>query len=376
VNADANASEKSGNTAESPAESSHDPLESVQATPKTTGSEGAPIRDAHLATTSDSELMHNDSDAEAGRMLQAQAVDPAFELVHLAVSNLRARDKRTTAAAVKTEMQRLSAGGFSESEYGYETFRGFLLEAEKTGWVIVRLPAYGSGRDAEITLPEDEQPPHSSTPLTRSIRPDIWSSFFDYRPDITRVYDKKFHRAAKFPTSPAPLEPRETTELRARFENTPEEFLTIHPVQIDEQLEWMKEFAREVDGPERGQLDESLGKERPLASFTSLVRSHASLLDRWNQFRLDKVTCRVKEWMQENNLAFDLHESAVAGSQTKSRTQNTISRPTNKRTTQSSIKESEINTDRVRAQVRRAIERMPLSELLQLRIPVEYMLES
>ncbi|MGM1058548.1 UPF0158 family protein [Saccharothrix sp. Mg75] len=391
MNPDVNPEGQSKASGEPATSGPDDPLDSVQAHPVSPESgEGVPNIGTSLATssatvTSGVELSgmlpnSNDDSTESTPKLVADATDvlldtnPAFGLVQLAVTNLRSRGRRTTAAAVKTEMQRLSAGGFSESEYGHKSFRHFLVAAEKAGFIAVRLPAYGSGQDAEISMPQDVQPPESSTSSVRSIRPDIWSTFFDYRPDITRVFDLRTHRAAKFPIDPTSRESSDVSELRTRFMDHPNEFLVIEPVQIDEQLGWMKAFASETSEPERALLEDALKKEKPLAAFTSMVRSNTSLTERWNRFRLGRVTARVKDWMQQHGLEFDLYDVDSLTGRKRQRDQGGTFGSVTSRTDRTTPR-SGVDSEQVRARVHRAVARMPLSELLQLRIPVEYILE-
>lgn len=357
----------------------------VTDTPVTSGepSDKVALSETHLIPAGGGEGEHDSAPLAATRAhveseredaANALDTDPGFELVRLAVSTLRARDRRTTAAAVKTEMQRLSAGGFSELERGYESFRQFLLAAESAGVVSVQLPQYGSGQDALVGPPGDLVPPTPRVNSPRRIRADIWAAFFDYRPGMVHVFDRREHRAEIFPEKPAPMEPSSVTELRARFQSYPSEFYLVEPVQYDEQIGWMREFIKVTNEEHRSALEGALAKDRPLAAFMTVVKSDATVASEWNSFRISRVTEKVKGWMARHGLEFDLYDISALPVRPAKRSREspkkgqTVVRP-------GSISRDGAGIEFVRERVQNAVSRMPLSELLQLRIPVEYMLE-
>jgi hypothetical protein len=323
----------------------------------------------------EAEAAHSDEIGEQNAVTE-MGIDPAFALLRLAIANLRTRAKRTTAAAVKTEMQRLSSGGFNEAEYGHDSFRKFLIAAEEEGAVALQLPSYGSGQDAQVDLAEEREGSTPSEPTIRRIRPDIWSTFFDYRTDLVRVFDLRDHRAVKFPTDPVPFESSSITELRARFRKEPDQFLVIEPVCLEEQLRWMQEFTAQVEGSERPLLEEALREDKALAAFTSLVRSHSALAERWNRYRLESVTRRVSHWMRQHDLELDLYERNLWQSFRGQRGRATPGASSIRgEVDQPRTRHGGVSVESVRSRVSAAVARMPLSELLQLRLPVEYMLD-
>ncbi|MGK3199610.1 hypothetical protein [Amycolatopsis sp. MEPSY49] len=320
-------------------------------------------RDVHDLARSAAVVVSDNTEADTRDPLD----HPGFELVRLAVSQLRSRERRTTAAAVKTEMQRLSAGGFNELDQGFESFRQFLVAAESAGAILVRLPSYGSGHDAYVGLPEEAESIPSRESSPRRIRSDIWSSFFDFRPNMVHVFDRREHRAVIFPTDPVPMEPSSTTELRARYQSSPGEFYKIEPISFDEQLGWMNEFTATAAEEHRSLLGEALKMERPLAAFTAAVRANSALASQWNSFRIQHVTGKVKQWMELHGLEFDLYDPNILPVRPAKRTRETVNKPEERSSTGRDGEE-------LRKRILQALAKMPLSELLQLRIPVEYML--
>jgi hypothetical protein len=266
-----------------------------------------------------------------------------------------------TAAAVKSRLR--SEHDFNERDYGFGSFREFLLAAASLSDLSVAIPEPHSGLDATVTISETGELPPSTIQTSRHLRHDIWTAFVDWREGYIRVFDRMNGRAFTYPVRPAFGESASITDVRKRLGHHPEEFVKIMGVPFAEQFQWIKDFVNSVPhGPERQVLAAALEEDRPVACFSAALRQMPDLRGEWIERRTANVEVVVRRWMRDNALDFELYghlpRQVSAPTQLPERVEK-VDRET---------------TERVREQVLEAVRRMPLHELLRLSIPVEYLL--
>jgi Uncharacterised protein family (UPF0158) len=287
-----------------------------------------------------------------------------FGLLRTALNEVMAGGGRPYAAALKPLLKRLSNDGFSESRLGFDSFREFLRAAESRGLVELR---HTAGGDIEV-LPASNQPTPVGAKVVAKpehvIRADLWRAFVDWSPELARVYDRIEDRAVTFPEEEKPFENERHTELRRAVVQQPARYVRITPISMDETLAVMRAFAETLADPdERGELQAALTRARPAAAFAAVVRSRPDLARGWHLVRLQDVADRISEWAARHDIAVDFIRTSQ---------QVSSSGDAGLRAEDGIV--AGRSAEALRAAILGAVERMPLSELLKLPIPVEYLI--
>ncbi len=301
----------------------------------------------------------------------------ALVVLAQAVQKLLERNKQPRAAGVKSEMQRIIGGSFDQTAYGYGTFREFIDDAESNGVVVVVNPPNKVG-DPLIILPGQEIPtPSPALPRKRGrIRPDVWRAFTSWEPGYTRVWDIEADQVLMFATEPRPLEPPQNQLWRAEAAKNPERFRGISVITEDQLVERMNSFVESLDptsetGPV---LRAALQQDRPARSFTAAARGLPGIAERWKQDRFDFVWTSITEWQQSNGVQFSIQDTVRREApRTAQRTGPAVQ--TGQISARLSSEPANAAADATRERILAALSRMPLSELLRLRVPVEYLID-
>lgn len=304
-------------------------------------------------------------------------LEVAFELLSSTVAELHAGGRSTYAASVKPQLIARTNGGFDETQLGpgFGSFRDFLRAAADRGVVSV-VPA-PVGPDVEV-LPIGAAPlpapthegsaekAHSQLPRSqpKRIRRELWDAFLDWTGGQIRAYDTGRDQVAVVPEEPAPLEPEETTALRESFAQHPERYVRIPQVPMKVQLEWMHDFAARAPEPTRSPLLFALTSDRPFRAFGQVVRTDPIILSRWQTERLGLVQEEIERWRSEHGLSLEILQSIETGEPTRGASRK---RPEDS--------DESARLTEVRERVHNAVDRMPLSALYELKIPLEYVLE-
>ncbi len=303
----------------------------------------------------------------------------AFGVLAQAVQNLLERNKQPRAAGVKSEMQRIISGVFDQSTYGYGTFRDFVEDAESNGAVVV-VGQSAKGVDALITLPGQTIPSPSSTPLRRRrrIRPDVWRAFTSWEPGHTRVWDLEDDQVLMFPAEPRPLEPSQHRVWRDEVAAHPERFRTIQVITEGQLLTEMRSFVDSLD-PESDSipiLRAALEQNRPARSFTVVARALPGIAEGWKQDRFDFVWSSIEQWQESNGVQFSIEDASPRSeSRRAAKRANPPIVTTGHAPTRPGGERSDAAANATRERILAALARMPLSELLRLRVPVEYLID-
>jgi Uncharacterised protein family (UPF0158) len=305
-------------------------------------------------------------------------LDAAYGVLVAAVQALQQRGRRPVAAGVKSEMQRLSAGGFLEGSFGFGTFRSFLDAAAAEGRVLLVQAPRGTGQDIELLLPGQPAPAHTPARQrvrkAQRIRHDLWRAFVDWNPDSVRIYDRARGKARCFPREPKPLEPPDVTELRRRWQSDPDAFPRITPISRETQLGWMRQFVdHEVtDQASQEVLRMALNRpDRPETAFAQAVRVASVESERWNSFRAGRVRGVIERWLRDHNIVDDLDASDEPVA-----TSSAVSRESVRRVPgppEPPMPRSTPDYD-LRGALLSVLGRMSTDELLQLKVPIYYTL--
>lgn len=287
-----------------------------------------------------------------------------FKVLATAAGERVAERRGTKAAGVKVSVQKLSGGTFDERRLGYATFRDFLRDAESAGFVTLQ----ASGDDVDV-LPGSAPPTASlEPPILRAnqvLRADLWKAWVEWSPSFTRVYDRVTERALVYPSAPSPHERPADSMVRTTVAENPTRFVPIQGLSQAETLGQMHAFANTwVDPSEREAMLSALNGLQPAAEFTKSVRLHPHLGASWHRTRAQHVATAIAKWAAEHNVR--LNEWIIGAESPRSPT-GTFDRP--------SRKQSERDEGLIRARILAAVERMPTSELLRLRLPAEYMID-
>ena len=276
-------------------------------------------------------------------------------------------------------MQRIISGVFDQSVYGYETFRDFVQDAESNGVVVVvRQPTKGA--DALITLPGQTVPSSSPVPPRRQgrIRPDVWRGFTSWETGYTRVWDLEADQVLMFPTEPRPLEPSQHQVWRDEVVAHPERFRTVQVVSEDQLVTVMRSFVDSL-APENDAvpiLRAALGQTRPARAFTAAARALPGIAERWKRDRFDLVCSSIEKWQESNGVRISIEDASPrSDSHRAAKRANPPVVTTGRAPVRPSGERSDAAANATRERILAALARMPLSELLRLRVPVEYLID-
>ncbi|MHB8687543.1 MAG: hypothetical protein ACYDB4_10160 [Candidatus Dormibacteraceae bacterium] len=276
--------------------------------------------------------------------------------------------KQATAAALKPQLQFRSIGVFSETALGFPNFRSFLREAESRGFV--RLRAHFGGDLLVLPVEAAEQPsaelssPSEPTRI-KPIRQELWRAFFNWRPGFKRLYKLPSAEIYMFPEEPNPLwETAVNATLRAEWKASPELFVEIAPITQETQVRWMREFTEELpSGDAKQALTAALATTHPAAFFARLVMALPEA-PAWKHFRLERVVAEIQEWAHQHQVTIDLfgRPTGIVAPATPAEPA-PIGQP------------ERLRSEELRRKILRAVEKMPLSDLLRISIPAEYWYE-
>ena len=315
----------------------------------------------------------------------------AFAVLADAVAGLTADGVRPpTASEVRLEMKRRTYGGFDPKLVGFKRFRDFLMAAASEGHI--GLDTSRAGDMAVLRATEAESPREPS----HFVRTDLWRAFVDWDTRMLRVYDRAAGKARMIPKAPAPFEPDRYKELRRRLEHEPAAFIEIEPLGMPTQLAWMREYVEKLhDSDFRSLLSAALDSEKPLKLFVDILRTDPEQLARWHRELGLKVRQVVEKWRDsvaaDEQIDIERRQPSPEetqqppqvhhGHRQEERTAATVDflkllkrrvpAPAGEGSTSGALKDGA----ELRARLHLAIDRMPLTELKMLRVPVGYLFE-
>ncbi|WP_243226702.1 UPF0158 family protein [Microbacterium sp. CIAB417] len=237
---------------------------------------------------------------------------------------------------------------FTYRSAGFTSFRHLLADAESRGVVATRPMA--SGSDVYVILLGDTEPAAPEPPASRlegsvSIHSDLWRAILDWGDGAAYVFERDTSRTL-------PLAPEEHSDAK--------KFVRVPTVSRAEQIQWMAEFANETSLDAGGaELLSALNADNPARGFSLVLKSRASAGRRWKKYLRERVLERANDWATKNGIPAAALEAQ--------------SRDVVDRSAQSARSMSA--EEDARKRILGLLSRLPLQELLRLRIPIEYALD-
>lgn len=179
------------------------------------------------------------------------------------------------------------------------------------------------------------------------IRRDVWRAFTFVAPNLARFYRNSDGTIVTLPT-------QESSQVDATTH------IPIIPISETEHRGFAYQFVDALPADSQKPFRDTLDQPFWFRDFTSLIRRESDLQTLWHKRRTIWVWQRIKKWADDNTVEI----SSLIGSRDP--------KPVEPRPVVSSSTKS----DSARQRVLRAIERMPLGDLLALPIPAQYWLES
>ncbi|HWD00837.1 MAG TPA: hypothetical protein VG456_28975 [Candidatus Sulfopaludibacter sp.] len=265
----------------------------------------------------------------------------AHSLLLAVVSQLySARHSPIPGALVKASLvSAASANGFTfnERDLGCKNFLDFV---RGTPGVAVQIRI---GSDM-LLAPDSAEEMLSAfaRPLPR-LRRDFWRAFIEFEvPETIRLYD--------------------VSEDKIYYESLPtsRKGILIDPVSRELQLKWRASFAEEQPDNVKGDLLASLNGNGTAIfnEFARQLRKNPSVLYAWNRYLQKQITDHVAKWAEENHVSEERWRGASLNG----------------------LAEASPDTGRPqsisqRAELYNFFDSLPLEDLLQLRVPLEWVLK-
>ena len=181
-----------------------------------------------------------------------------------------------------------------------------------------------------------------------------------------------------FPTEPRPLEPSQHQVWRDEVVAHPERFRTVQVVTEDQLVTVMRSFVDSL-APEndavpllRAALGQTRAREGVYCCGTSFARDSRKV----EAGSIDFVRSSIEKWQESNGVRFSIEDvSPRSDSHRAAKRANPPVVTTGRAPVRPSGERSDAAANATRERILAALARMPLSELLRLRVPVEYLID-
>jgi hypothetical protein len=253
------------------------------------------------------------------------------------------RNSPLPGALVKAQMvaeAKLTGNEFNETSLGVRKFIDFI----KT---VPEIAIQGRSGSDVLLAPEKagELLAAFATPLPR-LRRDFWRAFIEFPVDgVSRIYDPNEDKVLYF----------EGTILRSGIQ--------IEPIDKSTQLEWRRTFADEQPDPIRENLLAALNtKESSMFNeFSRRLRENPSVMRAWNRYLQKQTTDYVAAWASKH--AVSEERWLAAARPPRFSRANGEAAPTNPQNVSQ------------RAELYNFLDQLPIEDLLQLRVPLDWVLK-
>lgn len=230
-------------------------------------------------------------------------------------------------------------GTFSERELGFRRFVDFIKQ-------IPEIAIQGrSGSDILLApISATEILAAYAGPLPR-LRRDFWRAFIEFPIEgSVRIYDPDEDKILH-------------VEAGARRSG-----IVIDPVSRDTQLQWRSIFAEEQSAPIKERLLAAINAPGSAVfnEFARRIRENVAVSRAWNRYLQKQITDYVAEWATRNGVA---EERWLAPSQGMPAFRGAVDAPS---------KPPNVSQ---RAELYNFFDQLPIEDLLQLRVPVEWVLK-
>lgn len=221
---------------------------------------------------------------------------------------------------------------FDERELGYRSFREFVEAAQTSGFVRTAR----RGNDIELLPP-------AAPGSGERIRPDFWRAVVQVTDAKRRFYDRAADHILEL-TEDQPVDGQ---------------LIPVPTADAEVQQQWIDEFLEGL-GEDGEALCVKVAAADSLPAKLREISAEPSVRAKWYRERTRHVADLLQQWASENELAVRLTEPAAR------RDARHAARPTG----------GVAYETHVRERLTRAIQQMPLAELLRLPIPVEYLIDA
>ena len=228
---------------------------------------------------------------------------------------------------------------FSERDYGLKNFYEFVKTAAEIG-VQIRI---GSDMLLAPATAGDLLSAYAR-PLPR-LRRDFWRAFIEFPvPGTTRLYDSE---EDKIVVEQAP---------------TTRKGIVIEPVLRETQVAWRRAFAEEQPEAVKGELLAALDGTGTAVfnEFARRLRENPNVMHAWNRFLQKQITDLVAAWATTNGVP---EERWCSGTSRSDEGQAKEAMPT------------KTHSIGQRAELYNFLDNLPIEDLLQLRVPLEWVLK-
>lgn len=309
---------------------------------------GSSQTDARPLWTSDSQTEAASLDVPVASQISGSAGDSspqqslsraADDLLVEAIRTLLGRNSRPFAAGVYGLMRQLEPT-FTFALAGFPSFRALLQDAQERG--VITMVAAPKGSDVVVSEAGGRRVGPRATAAT--LRKDLWDAFVDWNPQANYAFRPASNEVVTLPAGDA----------------GDEHAIRIPSASREDQLVWMRELMEsETNEAVKAELAAALADEQPTRAFARVLRERAPVARRWKRLLRTRIVSRASEWAARQNLSDGVLLPAV-----------TTSVPDKLSKSARSANEDAAARDRILA----ILADLPLSELLQLRIPLEYAL--
>jgi hypothetical protein len=228
---------------------------------------------------------------------------------------------------------------FSERELGFSSFVEFVKTIPEIG-IQIRI-----GSDM-LLAPSGATETLSAyaRPLPR-LRRDFWRAFIEFPvPSTVRLYDEAEDKILYEDT---------TTQRKG---------ILIEPVSRDTQIQWRRQFAEEQPDNIKGALLSALDGfgSSPFNDFARRLRENPAVSKAWNRYLQKLITDQVVAWAAANNIPPERWSGGASRTSIGGALAETGDRPQN-------ISQ--------RAELYNLFDSLPIEDLLQLRVPLGWLLK-
>lgn len=261
-----------------------------------------------------------------------------------------------TAAKVGYVLRR-AFGGPRWQDYGFGSLKLFLEELERMGLLRIgqtdrQALAIQMGDSGQFDLLPPTSVSGTTSSSVRPLRKQFWVAFALEQPKGRRFVSSK------------------TGEVRIGLDEVPsppEGWIEIEPIDAEKQKTWALDFLKEKNLEEDVALTNALKADEWYREFPkTLITYPGNLVTHWNRERSKQVSAEVQYWVKKNGLAIDV---AFQQPFRKDKTREIIS-------SRSPAFRHIQNDEWVRDIVLKAVKSAPTEWLLELSIPIKYVLRA
>lgn len=271
-------------------------------------------------------------DLDHSRSLLVQVVETLYSERHSPVPGALVKAQIISEASKQ-------GSSFSEKELGFTGFADFVRATPGIG-IQIRM-----GSDMLLA------PSGAAETLSAYARPlpllrrDFWRAFIEFPvPNTVRLYDE--------------------VEDKILYEDaaTQRKGMLIEPVSRDTQIQWRRQFAEEQPDNIKGALEAALNgpNNSPFNDFARRLRESPVVMKTWNRYLQKLITDKVVDWATANNIPRERWRGSAHSTSFGDALTETGSKP-------QSISQ--------RAELYNVFDSLPIEDLLQLRVPLEWMLK-